>query len=110
MVTCWDDGKLVFAPTAVGYCKQLHPELLKPHSRGLNFFQSGLFAVPFTILVQRIWHNGVENYLGPCIIDYTGTVEARKVSEGGEERYILDAIIGEGLKSTFAAVMLRMIV
>ncbi|CAE7222177.1 ACC2, partial [Symbiodinium necroappetens] len=29
-----------------------------------------------------------------------GTVEARKVSEGGQERYILDAIIGEGLKST----------
>ena len=29
-----------------------------------------------------------------------GTVEARKVSEGGQERYILDAIIGEGQKST----------
>ena len=73
-------------------------------------FQSGLFEVPYTSFVQRIWNHGVENYLGPCINDYTGTVEARKVSEGGEERYILDAIIGEGLKSTFAAVMLGMIV
>ncbi|CAE7729179.1 ACAC [Symbiodinium sp. CCMP2592] len=29
-----------------------------------------------------------------------GTVEAHKVSQGGEERYVLDAIIGEGQKST----------
>ena len=29
-----------------------------------------------------------------------GTVEAHKVSEAGEERYVLDAIIGEGMKST----------
>ncbi|CAE7605731.1 ACC1 [Symbiodinium natans] len=29
-----------------------------------------------------------------------GTVEARKVSHDGQDRYILDAIIGEGLKST----------
>jgi len=29
-----------------------------------------------------------------------GTVQAHKVQEGGEERYVLDAIIGEGMKST----------
>eukprot|EP00438_Fugacium_kawagutii_P004903 Skav229216 [mRNA] locus=scaffold2439:123806:138301:+ [translate_table: standard] len=29
-----------------------------------------------------------------------GTVEAHKVSENGEDRYVLDAIIGEGMKST----------
>jgi len=29
-----------------------------------------------------------------------GTVEAHKVEEAGEERYVLDAIIGEGMKST----------
>ena len=29
-----------------------------------------------------------------------GSVEAHKVEEAGEERYVLDAIIGEGMKST----------